>query len=75
MEEMAHPHAPSASPPGEVIPVPIKWDAAWAPEPFLAFQWNETSIILAGIQNNDVSAVQFVVCDYTDYSIPAAAEL
>jgi hypothetical protein len=61
-------HAPAASPPGKEPPVPIVYEAGWAPEPVWTLRSGEKSLAPAG---NQIPAVQLVACRYTDWAIPA----
>jgi hypothetical protein len=60
-------HAPVALPPGKESPVPIGYEAGWAPEPVCTTWRRENSLTYRG-SNSDPSVVQPVASRYTDYA-------
>jgi hypothetical protein len=63
-------HAPAASPPEKEPPVPIVWEAGWAPEPVWT-TWRRENSQPYRDSNSDLSPVQPVASRYTNYTIPA----
>jgi hypothetical protein len=67
MEVSSQLHAPAALPPGTELPVPIEYEAGWAPEPVWTRWWREKFPVPAGSQT---PIVQPVVSRYTDWATP-----
>jgi hypothetical protein len=65
MEVSCQFHAPAALPPGKEPPVPIGYEAGWAPEPVWML-WRRENFWTAG---NRTRAVQPVARRYTDLAI------
>jgi hypothetical protein len=55
-------HSPTALSPEKESPIPIRWDAGWAPDPVWTLWKREKCIALAG---NGTPAAQSLACRYT----------
>jgi hypothetical protein len=61
---------PAALPPGKELPVPIRYEAVWAPEAIWT-TWRRENSCPYRDSNSDPLAVQLIASRYTDCAIPA----
>jgi len=65
MESSGQHHTLAILPMGEELPLPIVWEADWAPEPFWTILKREKYLVSAGIQNLYHSATSVITVSTT----------